>query len=150
MIIPSSGFHLSYSGRKQHPTPLFFSKDILFEKKIDDLNNAIPKNYKLTMKQKMRCCTQWSKRRLPDPQFAHLTILAIALESGFNSKSSFNGIFMKSTGMAPKTFKEESQQIVLADKNTIFKLFHYSGIFRECSDLQYYYSSSVFTAPSHK
>jgi len=50
------------------------------------------------------------KRRLPDPQYAHLTILAIALDSGFNSKSSFNRIFMKVTGVSPKAFKESSLQ----------------------------------------
>jgi AraC-like DNA-binding protein len=49
------------------------------------------------------------KKRLPDPQYAHLTILAIALDSGFNSKSSFNRIFMKATGVSPKEFKEGKQ-----------------------------------------
>lgn len=47
------------------------------------------------------------KQRLLDPQYAHLTILAVALESGFNSKSSFNRIFMKATGVSPKEFKSK-------------------------------------------
>lgn len=48
------------------------------------------------------------KQRLLDPQYAHLTILAVALESGFNSKSSFNRIFMKTTGVSPKAFKSQT------------------------------------------
>jgi AraC-like DNA-binding protein len=50
------------------------------------------------------------KRRLLNPEFDHLTILAIALDSGFNSKSSFNRIFIKATGMAPKEFKGNRSQ----------------------------------------
>jgi AraC-like DNA-binding protein len=40
-------------------------------------------------------------RRLQDPRYAHLTILAIAEESGFNSKSTFNAFFRKATGLTP-------------------------------------------------
>lgn len=42
----------------------------------------------------------------------HLTLLAIAYESGFNSKATFNRIFKKQTGLTPSQFKkkiEESQ-----------------------------------------
>lgn len=46
------------------------------------------------------------KKRLVDPAYGHLTILAIGLDSGFNSKSSFNRIFMKATGVSPKEYKE--------------------------------------------
>lgn len=34
------------------------------------------------------------------------TILEIALASGFNSKSSFNGVFLKSTGVTPSDYRK--------------------------------------------
>ena len=46
-----------------------------------------------------------AKEKLLDPAYDHLTILAIAYESGFNSKSSFNSIFKKSVQLTPKEFK---------------------------------------------
>jgi len=44
------------------------------------------------------------KRRLEDPQYKHLTILAIAYDSGFNAKSSFNTIFKEKTGSTPSEY----------------------------------------------
>jgi len=44
------------------------------------------------------------KRRLKDPKYKKLTILAIAYDSGFNSKSAFNTIFKDLTGMTPSQF----------------------------------------------
>ena len=49
------------------------------------------------------------KRRLADPESAHLTLLAIAEESGFNSKSSFNSFFKKATGQTPSQYRKEIQ-----------------------------------------
>ncbi|MEN8228623.1 MAG: helix-turn-helix transcriptional regulator [Bacteroidota bacterium] len=46
------------------------------------------------------------KRCLKDPQFKHLTILAIAYDSGFNAKSSFNTIFKEKTGMTPSEYQK--------------------------------------------
>jgi AraC-like DNA-binding protein len=46
------------------------------------------------------------KKRLLSSEYDHLTLLALALDSGFNSKSSFNRIFMKATGMSPKEYKQ--------------------------------------------
>jgi len=37
-----------------------------------------------------------------DPNYAHYTLLALALDSGFNSKSTFNRAFKKATGKTPK------------------------------------------------
>jgi len=45
------------------------------------------------------------KSKLKDPQQAQFTILALALESGFSSKSSFNNIFKKVTGLTPSSYK---------------------------------------------
>jgi AraC-like DNA-binding protein len=44
------------------------------------------------------------KMRLESPEYKHLTILAIAFDSGFNSKSSFNTIFKEKTGSTPSEY----------------------------------------------
>lgn len=47
------------------------------------------------------------KKRMQKAENTHLTILGIALECGFNSKSSFNRAFKKHTGVSPKELKAE-------------------------------------------
>ena len=47
-------------------------------------------------------------RHLEDQDLAHLTLLGIAEESGFNSKSTFNRIFKKFTGKSPKEYVKTS------------------------------------------
>lgn len=42
--------------------------------------------------------------KIADPANANLTLLAIALESGFNSKTSFNTLFKKFTGQTPSQY----------------------------------------------
>lgn len=44
------------------------------------------------------------KDRLQSNQYNHLTLLAIALDCGFSSKSSFNRIFKKVTGLTPRKY----------------------------------------------
>jgi AraC-like DNA-binding protein len=39
--------------------------------------------------------------------FQHFSILGVALQTGYNSKSSFNTSFRKVTGMTPSDFKKE-------------------------------------------
>lgn len=46
------------------------------------------------------------KRRLLDPAVSHYSILAIAEEVGFNSKSSFNAVFKRHTNMTPSEFRK--------------------------------------------
>lgn len=46
------------------------------------------------------------KKKLTDPEFEKYSILGIAFESGFNSKSTFNKIFKEETGMTPSEFKK--------------------------------------------
>jgi AraC-like DNA-binding protein len=47
------------------------------------------------------------KKRVNDPRFEHFNLLAIALDSGFNSKSSFNLVFKKSEGITPSEFMKK-------------------------------------------
>ncbi|OON65808.1 helix-turn-helix domain-containing protein [Hymenobacter sp. CRA2] len=42
-----------------------------------------------------------AEQKLRDPRFVHYTLLAVALESGFNSKSTFNRVFKKLMGETP-------------------------------------------------
>lgn len=44
--------------------------------------------------------------KLNQPKFAHLTILGMALEAGFSSKSSFNTVFKKMKGVTPTQFQK--------------------------------------------
>ena len=46
--------------------------------------------------------------RFKDPKFNHYTILAIAYDAGFNSKTTFNAIFKNQTGLTPSKFRDES------------------------------------------
>lgn len=47
------------------------------------------------------------KERVIDPVNRNYSILAIALDSGFNSKSSFNQVFKKTTGKTPTQYMSE-------------------------------------------
>ena len=42
-----------------------------------------------------------AERKLKDPRLGHYSLVGIALESGFNSKSTFNRVFKKLTGRTP-------------------------------------------------
>lgn len=46
-----------------------------------------------------------AKAMLLNPEFAHLSILGLAFEAGFNSKSSFNTVFKQHTGLTPTAYK---------------------------------------------
>ena len=45
------------------------------------------------------------KARIEDPSFANYSLLSIAFDSGFKSKTSFNTIFKKITGKTPSEYK---------------------------------------------
>ncbi|GGW46040.1 two-component regulator propeller domain-containing protein [Arenibacter certesii] len=45
------------------------------------------------------------KKRLVNPKYKNFTISSIGGDCGFNSKSSFNRVFKKTTGMTPSQFK---------------------------------------------
>lgn len=44
-------------------------------------------------------------QKMLDPAFAHITLLGIAFESGFNSKTTFNRAFRQMTGKGPTEYK---------------------------------------------
>ncbi|MDP4090474.1 MAG: helix-turn-helix domain-containing protein [Bacillota bacterium] len=46
------------------------------------------------------------QKLITDPDYDHLTILSLAFDAGFNSKSTFNSIFKKHSGMTPSTYKK--------------------------------------------
>ena len=50
-----------------------------------------------------------AKRRIADPAWRHYTLLAIAEEVGFRSKSSFNAVFKKHTQVTPSQFREQQR-----------------------------------------
>jgi AraC-like DNA-binding protein len=47
-----------------------------------------------------------AKTMLADPSFDHYSVLGIAMECGFNAKTSFNRIFKEETGLTPTEFKQ--------------------------------------------
>jgi AraC-like DNA-binding protein len=50
-----------------------------------------------------------AQRLLIDGRFDHMSILGIAEEAGFNSKSVFNEAFKKQTGVTPSTFRDQKK-----------------------------------------
>lgn len=51
------------------------------------------------------------KRNITGPGSKDLTLLAVGLNAGFNSKSTFNAVFKKQTGMTPSQFRKQQQNI---------------------------------------
>ena len=55
---------------------------------------------------------QTFKEKVANPKLHHLTLLALAYDSGFNSKTVFNTFFKKKMGITPRTYWK---QIIKAD-----------------------------------
>ncbi|WP_373493157.1 helix-turn-helix domain-containing protein, partial [Aquiflexum sp.] len=49
-----------------------------------------------------------SKNLMMDEKLNHLSMIGIAFEAGFSSKTAFNTAFKKHTGMTPSQFKKEA------------------------------------------
>jgi YesN/AraC family two-component response regulator len=47
-----------------------------------------------------------AKRLLTDEKNKNFTILSVGFEAGFNSKTTFNTVFKKFTGLTPTAFRE--------------------------------------------
>ena len=47
------------------------------------------------------------QRKIQDPAYLHYTLEGIGLDSGFNSKSTFNAMFKKITGQTPRAYKKQ-------------------------------------------
>jgi AraC-like DNA-binding protein len=47
-------------------------------------------------------------QKMNNPAFAHLNLLGLGFESGFNSKASFNRVFKEITGKTPSAFKNKN------------------------------------------
>ncbi|MCS6819220.1 MAG: AraC family transcriptional regulator [Chitinophagales bacterium] len=71
------------------------------------INNGLQKNF-FNFVNEYR--VEEFKKRVANPAYKHLTLLAIAFDSGFNSKSSFNNIFKNITGQTPSEYKKSIDQ----------------------------------------
>ncbi|RAV55319.1 helix-turn-helix domain-containing protein [Mucilaginibacter rubeus] len=58
-------------------------------------------------------------RKMRDPAHAHLTLLGIAYESGFNSQRTFNRVFKEMTGKTPAEYKNSLKKELPNDKLAI-------------------------------
>lgn len=52
------------------------------------------------------------KAKMANPKYDHLSLLGIAFESGFNTKSAFNRVFKKLTEMTPSQYKKQLESRV--------------------------------------
>lgn len=50
------------------------------------------------------------KSKLIDPKYQNLTMMGVAMESGFNSRSTFHSVFKKFTGLTPSAFKKQQME----------------------------------------
>lgn len=55
-------------------------------------------------------------RKMQDPAYDQITLLGIAYESGFNSKTTFNRVFKEMTGKTPAEYKNSLKNEVPIDK----------------------------------
>ena len=55
-----------------------------------------------------------AKRLLLDSKNSNYTILSVGFEAGFNSKTTFNTVFKKFTGLTPTEYREKQREIVAA------------------------------------
>ncbi len=67
------------------------------------LNDNLQKNFH-TFVNEYR--TEYAKKLIISPKYSHYSIIAIAYESGFNSKTAFNRFFKEYTGISPSEYKK--------------------------------------------
>ncbi len=79
-----------------HPNKLSWLLNIKLGKNFNDYINS----HRLAIFQ----------QKVTDPANAHITLLGLAYESGFTSKSVFNDFFKKSTGLTPKAWVKANRK----------------------------------------
>ncbi len=92
----------------------FFNEDLalpILAKQLDlpqaQLSQVINQNFKMNFYDFVnQYRVEESKKRLVSKDYDHLSILGIAFDCGFKSKSSFNRYFKKYTGVSPSEFKK--------------------------------------------
>ena len=67
------------------------------------INDGFEKNFNEFVNQYR---LEYFKKLLIDPENQHISILGLAYESGFNSKTVFNTFFKKVEGMTPKAYQK--------------------------------------------
>ncbi len=67
------------------------------------INNELGKNF-FTLINELRI--EEAKERISSGEYSNLTLSAIGFDSGFNSKSTFQALFKKYTGMTPSQFQK--------------------------------------------
>ncbi len=72
------------------------------------INNELGKNF-FTLINELRI--EEAKERISSGEYTNLTLSAIGFDSGFNSKSTFQALFKKFTGMTPSQFRN-SQNLI--------------------------------------
>ncbi|MEL7121653.1 MAG: helix-turn-helix domain-containing protein [Bacteroidota bacterium] len=68
------------------------------------LNEQVGKNFNEFINQKR---IEHFKKLVVDPANSHISIIGLAYESGFNSKTVFNTVFKKEVGMTPKQYQKK-------------------------------------------
>jgi len=71
----------------------------------DAINQELGKNYYQFINEYR---VQEMKEKLKDSSLTHLKIFSLAVDSGFNSKASFNRVFKTYTGYTPKEFRSQN------------------------------------------
>lgn len=77
------------------------------------INTGLEKNFSDFINEFRVCAVA---RKMEDPASDQLTLLAIAYESGFNSKTTFNRVFKEMTGKTPMEYKNMLKKEVPIDK----------------------------------
>ena len=70
------------------------------------LNQVVGKNFNEFINQQR---IEHFKKLAVDPSNSHISLIGLAYESGFNSKTVFNTTFKKEVGMTPKEYQKSVQ-----------------------------------------
>ncbi len=85
---------------------------------LAEMLNVSPNDLSQVINREMKKCffdfvneyrVQEAKKLLSSPKYGHLSILGIALDAGFNSKSAFYNAFSKYIGMTPSGFRKQCE-----------------------------------------